>query len=247
MTKYYKIIFFLLLSVNWIHAQSESKLLKGKINAKTEDLERINIINIHTDYATESSEGGYFEINASVGDTLVFSGVQFERKTIVVTKENYDAAWLFVALKIAIRQIEEVSVGNKINAVSLGIVSKNQKKYTVAERRLYAATGSSNTYGTSTKVSLDAILNSISGRTTMLKKELIIEKKEMIIKKVSEWFEDIYFTETLKIPSDYIAGFKYYLVENDKFVASVNNKNKTLASFLIGEIATDYIRLLNGK
>lgn len=247
MTKHYKIVFLLFISVNWIHAQTESKLLKGKINAKTEDLERINIININTDFATESSEGGYFEINASVGDTLVFSGVQFERKAIVVDKENYDTEWVFVALKISIRQIEEVSVGNKINAVSLGIVPKNQKKYTVAERRLYAATGSSNTYGTSTKVSLDAILNAISGRTTMLKKELIIEKKEIVIKKVSEWFEDIYFTDTLKIPSDYVNAFKYYLVENEKFVASVNNKNKTLASFLIGEIATDYLKLLNEK
>ncbi len=247
MTKFYKIIFFLLLSINWIQAQTESKLLKGKITAKTEDLERINIINIQTDYATESSKGGYFEIKASIGDTLVFSGVQFEKKAIVVDKENYDSDWFFVTLKITIRQIEEVSVGNKINAVSLGIVSKNQKKYTVAERRFYAATGSTNEYGTSTKVSLDAILNAISGRTTMLKKDLIVEKKEFVIKKVSEWFEDIYFTDTLKIPSDYVNGFKYYLVENDKFVASVNNKNKTLASFLIGEVATDYLKLLNEK
>jgi len=81
----------------------------------------------------------------------------------------------------------------------------------------------------------------------MLKKDLIVEKKEFVIKKVSEWFEDIYFTDTLKIPSDYVNGFKYYLVENDKFVASVNNKNKTLASFLIGEVATDYLKLLNEK
>lgn len=246
----YKLFFFLFLLVNLVSSQNqESGWLKGKIVSVNNELEGINIINLNTDYSTNSQKNGYFEVKASVGDTLLFSGVQFEKIKIKVAKEDFLKETYFVKLQILVNQLDEVTVNKfgNINAVSLGIVSKNQKKYTPAERKLYTATGGRNEYGTNTKISFDAILNAISGRTTMLKKALVLEKKEMVMQKITSWFIDVYFIESLKIPAEYVGGFKYYIVENDKLVAAVNAKNKTLTSFIMTQLATDYLNLLNGK
>ena len=53
---------------------------------------------------------------------------------------------------------------------------------------------------------LDPLLNWMSGRTTMLKKEVEVEKKETLMDKVEGWFERKYFIQTLKIPEDYVGA-----------------------------------------
>lgn len=77
-----------------------------------------------------------------------------------------------------LKEIEVIEYKN-INPVALGIVPANQKTYTPAERKLYTATGGGNRYGLSTSVSLDGIINGISGRTKMLKKEVQVEKERV--------------------------------------------------------------------
>lgn len=69
-------------------------------------------------------------------------------------------------------QLDEVVITKyrNINALDLGVLSKPAKEYTPAERRLKAASSYDLTVGTYNSVSLDAIINSISGRTAMLKK-----------------------------------------------------------------------------
>jgi hypothetical protein len=43
----------------------------------------------------------------------------------------------------------------------------------------------------------------------------------------------------LKIPSEYVEGFKYYAVENEKFIVILESKNKSTTEFL-GELAIKY-------
>jgi hypothetical protein len=76
----------------------------------------------------------------------------------------------------------------------------------------------------------------------MLKKELIIERKEIVLKKLEDLFETNFFINKLKIPSEYVKGFKYYVVEDEKFVNAVNNKNKTMATFILGDLAVEYLK-----
>jgi hypothetical protein len=39
-------------------------------------------------------------------------------------------------------------------------------------------------------------------------------------------FEEGYFVKYLKIPSEYVEGFKYYAVENKKFIVILESKIK---------------------
>jgi hypothetical protein len=60
---------------------------------------------------------------------------------------------------------------------------------------------------------LDPLINKINGRTKRLKKRSDFRKKELNIKYLGA-FEEGYFVKYLKIPSEYVEGFKYYAVEN---------------------------------
>jgi hypothetical protein len=136
-------------------------------------------------------------------------------------------------------ELKEVIVNKhpEINAVSLGISSKGVKHYTPAERKLFTAN--------STPV--DALLNLMSGRTAMLKKELEVEKKEYLLMKIGTLFDDDYYMKTLKIPANYIKGFQYYCIENTNFVMALKSKNKTMTNFLIVPLAEKYIEIISDE
>ena len=50
-----------------------SKKINGKVTADYNDLESIYIVNLKTEKSTLTERGGYFSINASVGDTIMLS------------------------------------------------------------------------------------------------------------------------------------------------------------------------------
>ena len=122
----------------------------------------------------------------------------------------------------------------------------NQKTYTPAERKL-AAAEEFKWYSPLLiplgGMSVDGLLNSISGRTSMLKKELVVERKEMLQMKTSDYFEKKYFIETLKIPEIYVDGFLFYIAENERFARAMKDKNKTMVSFILSELAVEYLKL----
>lgn len=239
-----------LFTTQWLLAQNnESKSIKGKVVSDAVDLEGIYIINLKTDAATATEKEGYFLINAAVGDTLMYSALQVKGKKIVVTDKDFENDLMLVRLEPMINRLDEVIVKQykNINAVDLGIIPANTKHYTPAERKLKAASGvdlAGNTDGTSGgSVGLDPLFNWMSGRTAMLKQELEVERKETLLQKIENQFGFAYFTEKLKIPQEYVKGFWYYIVEENRFVTAMNNKNKTMAGFILTELAVKYIEL----
>jgi hypothetical protein len=242
--RYYPIFLILLQGLN--AQETLPKFLIGKISADATDLEVINIINLKSNATSKTDKLGMFSIIANVGDTIMCTAIQFKKRKIILKKEDFNDLFI-IKLENATFQLNEVKIVDykNINAINLGIVGKNQKRYTPAERRLYTATGGGNQFGTNNAVSVDGILNAISGRTTMLKKEIKVERKEITINKLNTVFEESYFTETLKIPKEYSNGFKYYIVENDELVKSMTAKNYTLAKFLMNNLALEYLNTLN--
>ncbi len=90
---------------------------------------------------------------------------------------------------------------------------------------------------------LDALINQISGRTKMLKKELIVERKEILQEKTLEYFNKDYMVNTLLIPEDYVDGFVFYTVENEPYSDAMRLKNITQATFLMHQLAVEYLTL----
>ena len=243
------ILFLFVTALSHGQNSSFSKKINGKIIANNNDLEGVYIINLKTQKSTSSERGGYFFITGSVGDTLMFSAIQFKGLKVKLKEEDFQKELLFVKLEPLVRILDAVKINEfkNINEFSLGIVSSSMKRYTPAERKLAVASGTDAQFGTNTSFSIDPLLNWMSGRTAMLKKELEVEKKETLMDKINNWYEDNYFIHTLKIPEDYVKGFKYYIVQDAKFAECIKAKNRTMATFVMNELAVNYLQLLKEK
>ncbi len=235
-TKKLLILGFLLLTQLVAAQTANEKILFGKVTSGEAAIEKVNVLNATTNQATTSNELGIFRIPAKIGDALVFSAVNLETKRKVIQEEDLLLEQLIIKMSESTIPLEEVKVNQypNITAENLGIIPYGQKKYSPAERRVHEATTGGGL------VPLNPILNAISGRTAMLKKEVSAEKKERLLLQLDGWFEQEYYVNTLKISTNYIKGFHYYLIEDTDFVRALKAKNKTLTQFLVKGLALRY-------
>lgn len=240
---------FVTVQAGWSQTE-ERTAFNGRITANSTDLEGVYVINAQTEVMTTTNDLGAFSIAAKPGDEIVFSSIQFKENRVLLQQENFSDINFSVRLNVVMHQLQEVVIKNYngINAVALGIIPGNQKTYTEAERKLHTATAlnaTANAGGMAGgSVSADPLLNFLSGRTAMLKKELAVEKKEFFLKLLERMFTLEHFIDRLKIPAEYVKGFEYYAVENDKFTVILNSKNKTSTEFLLGELAVKYKEII---
>lgn len=227
---------FLFIQISFGQTSFGSKEIHGQIVAEDNLIEEVNIINNTTQIATISDADGRFSITVKEGDVLVFSSVNLESLKRRISIEDLETNSLRIKMSAKEIELKEVIVNENahITAENLGIIPQGQKKYTPAERKVYTATSTS----------VDKILNSISGRTSMLKKEVKIEKKEALFRKLEYLFEENYYTDRLKIPSEHIKGFQLYCVDSPEFAVSLNTKNKTMSMFLITGLAQEYLTII---
>jgi len=227
-------------------AFSQEKTIHGKVVADGNSVEGINVVNLVNEKSTVTNAQGEFQILAKEDDLLIFSAERLQYKRKILEKEDFGSKIITVKMEPKPGMLDEVVITKyrNINAVDLGIMSKHAKEYTPAERRLKAASSYDLTVGTYNSVSLDAIINSISGRTAMLKKELEVEKQEFAIASLEQNFETEYFTEQLKIPVDYVKGFQYFVAEDALVRQAIREKNKTKIEFFLSQKATKYIETL---
>jgi len=243
-------IFFILVANTILAQESDRTRLNGKINANTMDLEGVYVINLKTEKSTITEKDGYFSIAAIPGDTLIFSAIHLKGIRIGLEQSDFQKELFLVKLEAMVTQLNEVVVRryDNINAFSLGIVSKGKKSYTPAERKLYTATSLSPTASSDGmaggSISADPLLNFISGRTKMLKKELEVENKESCLVQLENMFDKNHFVNILKIPLEYVKGFEYFIVENERFTTILKSKNKTMTEFLMGELAVKYNEII---
>ncbi len=229
------ILFLLLIQISFGQAVG-IKEIQGQIFEQSTYVDGVNIINNNTQVATVSDVNGLFSIAAREGDVLVFSSVNLEPLKRRITAEDLASNSLVIKMSAKEIELKEVIVNENahITAENLGIIPQGQKKYTPAERKVYTATSTS----------VDKMLNAISGRTSMLKKEVKVEQKEGLFRKLEYLFEEAYYTDRLKIPAEYIKGFQLYCVDSPEFAVSLNTKNKTMSMFLITGLAQEYLKII---
>ena len=233
-----KLLLFFLLVGQLLSAQNDT-IIKGIVKAENVSVEGIHVVNLVNEKTTVTNASGEFSIEAKEDDLLVFSAIHLEYARKSISKLDFQTKTVLVVMIPKTTQLDEVVLTEytKINALDLGIIDYIPKKYTPAERRLYAAQSGK----------LDALLNWISGRTDQLKKELEVEKKEGYLVLLNDMFDEKYFLETLKIPEIYIEGFKYYCVEEVEIATSLLTKNKEQTSFILTKLAIEFNEFLKDE
>ena len=227
MKNWFVVLLFFTTVCTWSQTSNE-KILHGKIVADSASVVGIDVVNLGNEKVTVTNNKGEFSILAKADDILVFSSMTLEMKRMLVDEDDLKSETLTIYMIPKINELNEVIV--KKNAAEGTSIFYVKKHYTPAERKLYTATSGI----------LDAPLNWLSGRTEMLKKEIIVERKERMLNKLGVLYEDKYYIQTLKIPEIYIDDFQRYLIEDKEFAAALKVKNRTMMLFLISKLAVNY-------
>lgn len=211
--------------------------LEGRVYSKDGDVAATHVLNVTTKRATITDLKGFFSIPVKLNDTLVFSAVQFKRKEIVVTASVLESKLLLVPLEDALTELDEVVVmpynltGDMtrdmnrletepvVTASTLGLPNAYVKVPTKAERELYAATANP-------IMSLDPLINAITGRTKMLKKRVARNKKQERTERVRAFYVDSIFRTDLKIPERMIDDFMYFCEVDTTFQSVVDTHDR---------------------
>lgn len=235
--KKYLHILFILIS-QFMVSQNDS-IIKGKIIIETNDNEGVTIVNISNKTNTISGNDGYFKIKAKVNDTLIFSALHLEVVKQKVLTNDFNGNLLFVKMFPRSKQIEKILISNQtvITSENLGLVPKGQKKYTVAERRLY----------TGTSGPVEIVANLFTGNKKELKKNIEIEKKEKFQEKILNEFDLDFFVQTLKIPQEYVNGFLFYISEDKLTIEMLKNKDKNSKTLKLIDLSVEYLKIIEIK
>ncbi len=219
-----------------------------------EDVENIHVFNLTTSRGTLTNNNGKFTIVVSIGDTLIFSAVQFEKETLVISLEHYVSKKVQVRLTSSTNELDEILLkkhnlsGNlgqdaksietkpQVSALSLGIIDKEIKPLTQSERRLYTATTGGGT------IALDPIINAITGRTKMLKERIARDKDKRIIEGLLEKFPTSYFVNELHVAEESIYDFLFYCEAQPNYNVVVKQDRISILHFLT-EKAVEYLKI----
>ena len=212
----------------------DRKALQGRVVTGDLAVPDVYVINKATALETKTDAQGNFTIQAKAGDLLVVYSTKTQVRQFAVSEASFAEVPYVVSVNYNAYELEEVVVeGSTINSVSLGIVPKDQKQYTAAEKKLFTAED-----GT------DAIFNAISGRSKMLKKAVETEKKAGVIEYLNGLYTDEEIIEEFKIPAENVQGFLFYAAENKNIIETIKGDNPSLVKLKLIDISIQYLASL---
>lgn len=223
----------------------------GKIRVNDLPAEGVHVVNLVTEKATITNANGEFIIEVREDDLLVFSAVHLNYWRRSISASDIQKKEITIEMTSKVVELEGVTVTEypNINAQNKGIINYKPKVYTPAERKLRPTQMTQRDwigvlYG---KIPIDPFLYWITGRTKKLKKELSVEKKELIFLKTNQWFEEDFYINELKIPADYIQAFNYFIIYDSEFVAFLESNNKAQATFRMTALSVEFLNLLEDE
>ena len=229
---------FLLFKTFDATAQEEKrKKIYCKIIADSTSVEGVNILNILTEETAISNSKGEFFIHVKYDDLLLITAVNLEIKRKLIEEEDLNLDIINIKMIPKTTELKEVFVNQyaNINAVSLGIIPKAINQPTMAERGHYVTKKS---FGQSIKVL-------ITGYDPELEKTILTEKKIRLLSKLEYLFDEEYYTNTLKIPKEYIRGFYYFCLEDEKFRNTLEEKSKAMQKFKVLSLIVPLSEIFN--
>ncbi|WP_026711977.1 hypothetical protein [Flavobacterium filum] len=239
-----KKLFLIILIFSTFSVVAQTEII-GKITVNGNVCEGVHVLNLVSEKATISDASGLFSIKVNEDDLLVFSAVHLHYWRKSISNDDINEGFIHIEMTIKEQKLDEVVLTgySKINAQDLGIIDYKPKSYSPAERRLRPAQLRSIDIinFNSIILPLDPLLYLIAGKTKQLKKELQVEIKEMRLERLRELYEENYFINNLKIPSEYVGSFQYYVIKDDEAMQKMTIQDKTALTFRMAALANDFL------
>lgn len=222
------ITIFLLLFFLKVSGQ-ERILVKGKIVVdSTQFVSGIHVINLNAEIGTTTNKDGSFEISAKPMDSIFFSSIQFEPKTVIVKSEDLEKG-LKVNLREKFNELAEVQLDDiKLSGVLSEDITRMPKS--IYEKlgwsfpkprrtRLELAVQSANNSG-----GLVTVLNLLNGKIKQLKKAEENNKSSILVNKGLGLVGESFFVSQLGISREEIMNFLFFCAETSEFSDLVTNE-----------------------
>lgn len=219
---------------------SQRQHLQGRV-ATSDDLEveGINIFNVSTSKGTVTNEGGNFQIDVGLKDTLSISALHIQDTKLVIGEEQLKTQKIIINLSEKMNELSTVTLRrpltgylandaniiptqNPITATSLRLPNADLPKLSKTSRLLYAANSGP----------VDMLVNALSGRTKMLKKRLEFEKTAALTLALLEKFPKTYFTDALKIDTLEVYSFIFFCEADPDYQRVMKQDSMEIIEFL---------------
>ena len=242
---YKKALFLLLfLFASKVLIAQRSTFVKGQIRDSIGTVSNATILNLNTKRGTVSNDDGVFEIRVRLGDSLRLSSVQHITKIIYISKATFAHKKIAIQLLIETNVLEAFELkkhdlsgrlgidvkkvvrnDNEISAVTLGLPNAGRKKMKKVDREIYTATTSSG------GISLDHLLNTLSGRIKMLRKKKQIVEEDMDVQILLKQY-NYDLEKNFNIRKDDTIRFLYFCRTDTLFKKALFNNEFSLIKFL---------------
>ncbi|MHA7055846.1 peptidase associated/transthyretin-like domain-containing protein [Aquimarina sp. M1] len=245
-----KALYFFISLISFIGFSQKGDVLRGKIINDSLTSKSINIINITKGIGAINDRAGFFQIMAATGDTIVFSSVQHDQKSHVVTKKDLKQANLSIRLAIKVNELEEVTISQYDLSGEIKEDVKNIKTYEdnlpMFNAKFLDSTPFVHEKGAATirNTTIDHRKNATAfnfiaaGRmiATLFEKKGNQKSKQVRIPEISDFYNGNFLVKELKIPETQLYNFLDYLnqkVETRKVLKSGNEL--TILEYLISQ------------
>ncbi|WP_370226688.1 hypothetical protein [Mesoflavibacter sp.] len=252
---------FILLAFIVQFSISQTVTIKGQIVAD-DDLENIHVLNKTSLTNATTDSLGVFKIKAKQNDTIVFSGVQYQVLVKVVSEENIKTKTLRAKLELFTNDLDEVFLTKQlsgdltkdvssstakadINFYDVGIPGYKGKPLTQNENRLNEAGGNEKMFaiGLGAAVNFNKFLNTITGRTKMLKERVRLESNDALLARLKNDLIEDFFTQN-PLPEEKKDEFFYYCQEDPNFRSRCTKSNLEALQFFTDKY-NEFIKNVN--
>lgn len=238
------VLFCLYAAVGLGQQHEDGQRVHGKVVDSVGGIQNVYVRNMSKSIFTITTRNGNFSLRADTSDTLRLSYMGYKDLVYILNESDFEEEGIRLQLQTVAEELSEVVVSkDTISALSLGIIQKEIKPKTQTERELFAASHMINHWTEFFQdggilVTLDPLINVITGRTKELKEHAALEQDASNANMLYESFY-VYLTTTLKIPEEEIMLFCYYLTDQEKDEALLKAETD-LGELLITEYYQEY-------
>lgn len=209
------------------------KLLNGKIAHPEFVVAGIHVINADRGLAEITDIDGNFEISVAIGEKLIFSGVQYEKRELEISPEIFALDQIVVYLEAFVNELDEVvvkphnlsgslssdlsNVKQKINFDDVGIPGYKgvRKEKIVSGKSLILSTLLLPISG---GINIDAVYKHLSGYYKKLKKRRKLDAQFEHVYRIIKFYGVYFFEETYGLEQEEIYDFVLGCSENSKLI-----------------------------
>ena len=229
-----KILFLLFITVfgSLVAQEDKRTILRGTVLYQDVLVVGENVINVNSKKATITNNDGQFAIRVQVGDTLVFTALNYQFKSISITDQILKNQRLVVEVKEKVTELDEVVISPERQARFLALEKEKFEQYDYDQDKQTKLRNEIVTQGQLTNgVNFVNIFKAIAGTKKDKAKSTSDLKMSSVLRQI---YEDEFFVADLGVAQEDIDKFLFFCDDKVNTRSLLNQDNQfQLIDFLV--------------